>query len=83
MRKKAKGATRSKMATLTWGGGPDLEFAMDSKALGRGGTRDAFPARQLYPRRVQFWNATRSKRAPLGWEGVKLERDTFQSGILE
>jgi hypothetical protein len=37
----------------------------------------------FYPRRVQFWNATRSRRAPLGREGVKLERDTFQSGILE
>jgi hypothetical protein len=75
--KKAKGATRSKMATLTRGGGPDLEFVMDSKALGWGGTRDAFLAQQLYPRRVQFWNATRSRRAPLGREGVKLERDRF------
>jgi hypothetical protein len=53
MRKKAEGATRSKMATLTRGEG---------KALGWGGTRDAFPARQLYPRRVQSWNATRSSR---------------------
>jgi len=77
-----KGAMRSKMTTLTRGG-PDLESAMDSKALGQSGTRDAFPAQQLYPRRVQFWNATRSRRAPLGWEGVKLKRDTFQSGILE
>jgi len=59
MRKKAKGATRSKMATLTRGGGPDLEFAMDSKALRWGGTRDAFPARQLYPRRMR--NATRPR----------------------
>jgi len=32
---------------------------------------------------LQSWNATRSKRAPLGQEGVKLERDTFQSGILD
>lgn len=56
---------------------------MDSKALGQGGTRDAFLTRQLYTRRVQSWNATRSKRAPLGREGVELERDTFQSGILE
>jgi hypothetical protein len=31
MRKKAKGATRSKIPTFTRGGGPDLEFAMDSK----------------------------------------------------
>ena len=83
MRKKAKDATRSKMATLTRGVGPDLEFAMDSKALCRGGTRDAFPARQLYPRRLQFWNATRSRPAPLGREVVKLERNMFQSGILE
>ena len=33
MRNKAKGATRSKIATLMRGGGPDLEFAMDYKAL--------------------------------------------------
>jgi hypothetical protein len=56
---------------------------MESKALGQSGTRDAFLARQLYTRRVQSWNATRSKRAPLGREGVELERDTFHSEILE
>jgi hypothetical protein len=44
------------------GGWADLEFAMDSKALGQSGTRDAFLARQLYTRRVQSWNATRSIR---------------------
>jgi hypothetical protein len=77
-----KGATRSKMTTLTRGG-PDLESAMDSKALGQSGTRDAFLAWQLYTRRVQYWNAKRSKRVSLGREGVESERDMFHSKILE
>jgi hypothetical protein len=48
-----------------------------------GGTRDALPARQLRSCRVRSRNAIRSKRAPLGLECAKLERDTFQPGILE
>jgi hypothetical protein len=73
---------RSKMVTLTWEGS-GLKFAVDSPGIKIGGSRDAFPRRQLCGRRMQSRNATRSKRAPLGREGIKLERDTFQSGILE
>jgi hypothetical protein len=66
MRKKAKGATRSKIPTFTRGGGPDLEFAMDSKGYDGAALATRSRRGNFTPRRVQFWNATRSSRAPLG-----------------
>jgi hypothetical protein len=46
-------------------------------------TRNTFQALQLLPRRVQSWNATYSRVATFTPQDVNLERDTFQSGILE
>ena len=64
-------------------GGVRFEVRDRFPAIEIGGTRDAFPARHLYPRRMQFWKRDTFQTGTLGRKGVKLERDTFQSGILE
>jgi len=64
-------------------GGAQFEVRDGFPGVEIGGSRDAFPTWQLRARRLQSQNATRSKWAPSGREGVESERDTFLDRIPE